>query len=166
MKTAWESYFETITEQEKLKILAEQERKKYFKEADIAPILEVIQQEINIAIKNRQFHTAIKFVEDGVYTKFNGIIYCWHLLNTNTIWSNYNKITKCYYNIPRIPITIISIDSICQALSEAGYNYSIQETQIKEATSKTGKYFITRKAKEIIINWNNELFKLGENINE
>ena len=72
MKTALESYMETITVQEKTKILTEQELCQLQQTPNIDTILEYIQNGIDLSIRAGEFQRITRLIETNIYTKYNG----------------------------------------------------------------------------------------------
>lgn len=159
MKTAIESYMETITLIEKEKVLAEQELQQ-LSQSNIENFLGPIQNGINLSIKKKEFNRTITIIEKILNTKYNGSISVWYLTSAQSNWE-YNSTAKGYYTIPIFDTPILDVNCIINAIKDAGYTCSIKETVINEATSKTGKYAFGRNALEITIDWSNCLTLLG-----
>lgn len=159
MKTAIESYMETVTIIEKEKILAEQEMQQLCQN-NIENFLIPIQEEINVSIQKKEFKKIITVIQNTLNTKYNGSIPVWYLTYSKSNWK-YNQCAKGYYDIPVVTTPIFNIQPIIQQIENAGYKCEIKEVIINEATSKTGKYAYGRKALEITIDWSNHLAMLG-----
>lgn len=164
MKTALESYMETVTVQEKTKILAEQELHQLQQTPDINAILETIQNGINYSIKEGKFQRTIRLIEAKIYTKYNGIFTGWQLLTQKSNWTDYNKNVDAFYTIPRIGSPVLNYRNIIEALETLGYACSIKDNFVNKATSKTGRYASSYKIKEITINWENYLKIMMEEV--
>lgn len=161
MKTALESYMETITVQEKAKILAEQELHQLQQIPNIDAILEAIQNGIDLSVGTGKFQRVIRLIETNIYTKYNGVFSGWQLLVQKSKWTDYNKNADAFYTIPRVSEPILNYENIIQALEKLGYACSVKDSFISEATSRTGRYATSHKVKEITINWENSLIMLG-----
>ena len=159
MKTAIESYMETVTLIEKEKILAEQEMQQ-LSQSNIENFLDPIQNGINLSIKQKEFNRTITVIEKNLNTRYNGSISVWYLTYSQSKWE-YNSTAKGYYAIPTFDTPILNVNCIINAIKDAGYACSVAETVINEATSKTGKYAFGRNALEITIDWSNCLTLLG-----
>lgn len=156
MKTALESYMETITVQEKTKILTEQELCR-LQQTNIDAILEYIQNGIDLSIGVGEFQRITRLIETNIYTKYNGVLSGWQLLTAKNNWTDYNVKAGAFYTIPRLGSPILNFESIVQALEKLGYACSIKDSFINEATSKTGRYADSHRVKEITVNWENSL---------
>lgn len=156
MKTALESYMETMTVQEKTKILTEQELCR-LQQTNIDAILEYIQNGIDLSIGVGEFQRITRLIETNIYTKYNGVLSGWQLLTAKNNWTDYNVKAGAFYTIPRLGSPILNFESIVQALEKLGYACSIKDSFINEATSKTGRYADSHRVKEITVNWENSL---------
>lgn len=156
MKTALESYMETMTVQEKTKILTEQELCR-LQQTNIDTILEYIQNGIDLSIGVGEFQRITRLIETNIYTKYNGVLSGWQLLTAKNNWTDYNVKAGAFYTIPRLGSPILNFESIAQALEKLGYACSIKDSFINEATSKTGRYADSHRVKEITVNWENSL---------
>lgn len=159
MKTAIESYMETVTIIEKEKILAEQEMQQLCQN-NIENFLTPIQNGIDISIQKKEFKRTITVIQRTLNTKYNGSISVWYLTYQRSRWE-YNRCAGGYYDIPVVNTPIFDIQPIIQQIENAGYKCEIKEVIINEATSKTGKYAHGREALEITIDWSNHLTTLG-----
>ena len=157
MKTALESYMETITVQEKTKILTEQELCQLQQTPNIDTILEYIQNGIDLSIRAGEFQRITRLIETNIYTKYNGVLSGWQLLVAKNNWTDYNVKARAFYTIPRLGSPILNFESIVQTLEKLGYTCSVKDSFIDEATSKTGRYATTHRIKEITVNWDNSL---------
>ena len=105
MKTALESYMETITVQEKTKILTEQELCQLQQTPNIDTILEYIQNGIDLSIRAGEFQRITRLIETNIYTKYNGVLSGWQLLVAKNNWTDYNVKFE-QYNTKTITIDV------------------------------------------------------------
>ena len=160
MKTALESYFETITIQEKKKLLQEQEIQK-LTNYDPDLFLSMIQKDIESAISRGKFNCTIKFIQRSRPTDYNGYMSLWFLAQPESTW-DYNKTCNAYYQIRYYYNPMLTIQPITDALEKMGYTCEITSLKLREASSKTGKCFGEALGKELKISWHNNIKILGE----
>lgn len=160
MKTALESYLETVTSIEKEKILAEQEMQK-LKDFNVESVLEPIQQGINLSIQKGDFNRTFTLIKSPLYTQYNKLMYVWYLAYKRDSWK-YNRNANGYYDIPVIHnCPMLDFALLVEALEKGGYKCNVQETSISVATSKTGKYASSHDAIELNVDWSNCLMIVG-----
>lgn len=160
MKTALESYFETITIQEKKKLLQEQEIQE-LTNYDPDPFLSVIQKDMESAISHGKFNCTLKFIQRCRPTNHNGYMDLWFLAQPESTW-DYNKTCHAYYQIRYYCNPMLTIQPIVDALEKMGYTCEITPLKLREASSKTGKCFGETSCKELKISWHNNIKILGE----
>ena len=160
MKTAIERYMETITVQEKQRILAEEEMANFFT-SDLDSVMQIIENGIDLSVENGEFSRTITFIQKIYWTKYNGTIRPWVLTLPRSKWTDYNEKARGYYKIPTHSIYMPNIDGVIENLQNNGYKCSVKETFISEATSRTGRYADNIPAYEVTIDWKNNLLMLG-----
>ena len=160
MKTAIERYFETITVQEKQKIMAEQEMKSFMTNASAA--IKVIEDSISESVSKGLYSTIITFIKRPLFTECNGLKDLWYIATPKSEWTDFNYKVNAHYTIPVYNIPLLTLDEIISQLKANGFIYEAQDITIPEALSRTGKYSMQRDGYQIIINWDNKLTILGE----
>ena len=160
MKTAIERYMETVTVQEKQKILAEQEMSSWEKE-NIDTVIQFIENEIDLSVSEGEFNRTITFMQCLTRTQYNGSARLWYVIHPQSKLTDYNSRINAYYTIPRFDIPLFSVNKVIDHFIKQGYKCTIKEITVPEATTRTGKYAIDHAGYEVNIDWANSLVIIG-----
>lgn len=160
MKTAIERYMETVTVQEKQKILAEQEMSVWKKE-NVDTVIQLIENGIDLSVSEGKFNRTITFMQCFTWTRYNGQSHLWYVTHPQDKWTDYNSRAGAYYTIPQFNTPIFSVNQVIDYFIKQGYQCTVKETTISEATSRTGKYAIHHAGYEVNIDWTNSLTMIG-----
>lgn len=160
MKTAIERYMETVTVQEKQKILAEQEMSTWEKE-NVDTVIQLIENGIDRSVGEGKFNRTITFIQCLTWTQYHGPIYLWYVTYPQSKWTDYNSRANAYYTIPRFDVPLSSVNKVIDYFVKQGYQCTIEETVVPEATTRTGKYAADHVGYEVNIDWTNSLTIIG-----
>lgn len=160
MKTAIERYMETVTVQEKQKILAEQEMSAWEKE-NVDTVIQLIENGIDLSVSEGKFNRTITFIQCLTWTQYNGPIRLWYVTYPQSKWTDYNSRANAYYAIPRFDVPLFSVNKVIDHFNKQGYQCTVKEIVVPEATTRTGKYTANHSGYEVNIDWTNSLAIIG-----
>lgn len=116
---------------------------------------DIVQQEIDTAIKNLTTEIDIFLIESETYFRPFGTRYqCWRMIPPHRWeWGTYNSNAGGYFNIPTKGGYVIDPEKIVEFISSFGYEVKMIDILIPVADTKSGTSLNKVAGRKITISW-------------